>query len=224
MLKLYGMPLSNYYNTVKLCLLEKGLDFEEVTNAPSQEPGYLAKSPMGKVPCIETSDGSLAESSAIMEYLEEAHPLPALFPSSAFAKAKVREINRILELYIELAARRHLASVFFGAPRNEAAVAEVRPLIEQGLGALKRLANFNPYFAGNQFTYADIFGFYTFSLANRLTRAVYQWDIVAEVPGLGATLKRIGGRETTQSVNMAMQLAMDSFMERQNPSKFCPSG
>lgn len=49
MIKLYGMPLSNYYNTIKLCLLEKGIDFEEVANPPNQESDYLSKSPMGKV-------------------------------------------------------------------------------------------------------------------------------------------------------------------------------
>jgi glutathione S-transferase len=215
LIKLYGVPLSNYYNTIKLSLLEKGIEFEEVMSPPNQEADYLAKSPMGKVPCIETSDGFLSESSAIMEYLEETHPQNPLFPAKAFARAKVRELNKCLELYIELAARRHLGSVFFGAPRSEAAVEEVRPQIEKGLAAIKSLGNFAPYFAGDQLTYADIFGFYTFGLANMLTQAVYEWDIVAEVPGLGTTLERIGSRETTQTVNTAMQAAMDSFMEQQ---------
>ena len=215
MIKLYGIPMSNYCNTVELCLLEKGIEFEEVMSPPNQESDYLSKSPMGKVPCIETSDGFSSESSAIMEYLEDIHTQNPLMPSSAFAKAKVREINKVLELYIELAAKRHLGSVFFGAPRNEAAVEEVQPLIEQGLGALKSLGSFNPYFAGDHITYPGIFGFYAFGIANMLTQAVYEWDIVAEVPGLGASLDRIGARETTQTVNRAMQAAMDAFMEQE---------
>lgn len=214
MIKLYGVPLSNYYNTIKLSLLEKGIDFEEVMSPPNQESDYLAKSPMGKVPCIETSDGFLSESSAIMEYLEATHPAKALFPKDAYASAKVRELNKVLELYIELAARRHLGSVFFGAPRSAEATEEVRPMIEKGLAAVKQLGSFDPYFTGSDFTYADIFGFYTFGLANMLTQAVYQWDIVAEIPGLGATLELIGSRDTTQSVNAAMQAAMDAFMEQ----------
>lgn len=215
MIKLYGMPLSNYYNTIKLCLLEKGIDFEEVMNPPSQEPGYLAKSPLGKVPCIETNDGFLAESSAIMEYLDEAYPHNPLLPEGAFARAKVRELNKVLELYIELPARRHLGSVFFGAPQSAAAVEEVRPQIEAGLSAIKKLATFKPYFTGERFSFADSFGFYTFGLANMATTAVYQWDIVAEVPGLGECLERIGAREPTQTVNATMQAAMDQFMEQQ---------
>ena len=47
MIKLYGAPLSNYYNMVKVALLEKGLAFEEVLTPPSQDAGYLAKRPMG---------------------------------------------------------------------------------------------------------------------------------------------------------------------------------
>jgi len=52
MIKLYGFPISNYYNMVKMALLEKGMEFEEVIVKPSQEDIFLVKSPMGKVQCI----------------------------------------------------------------------------------------------------------------------------------------------------------------------------
>ena len=84
MIKLYGAPLSNYYNMIKVALIEKGLSFEEVLTPPSQDAGYLAKSPMGKIPCIETPDGFLAESIAILEYLEAVAPSPSLLPGTAF--------------------------------------------------------------------------------------------------------------------------------------------
>ncbi|MEJ2131226.1 MAG: glutathione S-transferase family protein [Gammaproteobacteria bacterium] len=113
MIKLHGAPLSNYYNMVKTALLEKGLEFEDVMTPPSQEDDYLAKSAMGKIPCIETEDGFLAESIPILEYLEETHPKPALLPSDPYARAKVRELAQSLELYIELVARRG-----FGALRG----------------------------------------------------------------------------------------------------------
>ena len=53
MYKLYGFRVSNYYNMVKLPLLEKGIDFEEVDTMPSADEDFLQKSPMGKVPCLE---------------------------------------------------------------------------------------------------------------------------------------------------------------------------
>ena len=48
-MKLYGMPLSNYFNMVKHALLEKGIDFEIVPTPPGRDPEFLAKSPMGKI-------------------------------------------------------------------------------------------------------------------------------------------------------------------------------
>ena len=66
MIKLYGFTVSNYFNMVKMALLEKGIEFDFVDTMPSQENDYLAKSPMGKVPCIETEHGFLSETSVIM--------------------------------------------------------------------------------------------------------------------------------------------------------------
>ena len=63
MIKLHGMPLSNYYNVVKCVMLEKEVPFEEVAVKPNQESDYLLKSPMGKVPCMETAAGFLTETS-----------------------------------------------------------------------------------------------------------------------------------------------------------------
>ncbi len=66
MLRLHGFSSSNYYNAVKLALLEKGLEFDEVltyTGADEHhQPEYLEKSPLGKVPCLETDDGFISES------------------------------------------------------------------------------------------------------------------------------------------------------------------
>ena len=71
MLKLYGFPVSNYVNMVNLALLEKGLPFDFVLTIPDQSPEFLAKSPRGKVPCLETAQGFISEASVILEYLEE---------------------------------------------------------------------------------------------------------------------------------------------------------
>ena len=56
MIKLYGMSGSNYYDLVKSVLMERAIDFEEVMAMPSQDKDFLAISPMGKVPCLQTDD------------------------------------------------------------------------------------------------------------------------------------------------------------------------
>lgn len=74
MITLHGFAVSNYYNKVKLALLEKGIDFREEWVLPSQEESELRRSPLGKIPFIETEQGLVSESQAIVEYLEDAYP------------------------------------------------------------------------------------------------------------------------------------------------------
>ncbi len=52
MIKLCGSAISNYYCMVKVFMLEKGFDFEEIYIAPTYSEPYLELSPMGKIPCI----------------------------------------------------------------------------------------------------------------------------------------------------------------------------
>ncbi len=92
LLRLHGFPVSNYTNMVHLALLEKGLPFEYVTTFPDQSPDYLAKSPRGKVPCLETPHGFINEASVILEYLEERGEGKALLPADPFPEGLVRAL------------------------------------------------------------------------------------------------------------------------------------
>lgn len=105
MLKLYGFCVSNYYNMVKLALLEKGLTFEEVAFYAGQAPEALAISPRGKVPVLQVAQGFINETSVILEYLEQTRSGPALLPGEPFQRAQVLALAREIELYIELPAR-----------------------------------------------------------------------------------------------------------------------
>ncbi len=59
-------------------------------------PAYLAKSPLGLVPTLTYQGQSLTGSIAIIEWLEERYPTPALLPSNPWDKAKVRELASII--------------------------------------------------------------------------------------------------------------------------------
>lgn len=211
MIKLYGFSVSNYYNMAKLTLEEKGIAYQEISTTPSQENDYKAKSPMGKVPCIETDKGFISETAAIVDFLEDLQPSPRFYPADPFARAKTREIMRITELYIELAARRHFPHVFFGGPKSEAAVEEVKPVMERGVEALKQLVSGKPFLCGADMTYADIYAYYSFPYANMVTQKLYNWDIVAAVPGLAAALAAVGSRATAKKVDADQQVAMAAF-------------
>lgn len=200
MLKLHGFSVSNYTNMVKQCLLEKGIEFEQLNARPSQQSDFLAISPMGKVPCLETADGFLVETAVILDYLEDTHPEPPMYPVQALERARAKEIMHVTELYVELVARRHLAATFFGAERSEEAYVEVRPQVEKGLRALLQLADFGPFVMRSGFGNADIFVYYSIQAASQILKRVYDWDIMAENPGLAAHAAAMEERDLTRRV------------------------
>lgn len=177
-IKLYGFPLSNYYNMVKAVLIEKGMEFEEVLVKPSQDNEYLAKSPMGKVPVMETSDGFLSETGVMIDYLDSLGEGPGFYPADPFKRAKVQEIIRYLELYIELPARRLYGDVFFGNPANDELKVQVRAQLEKGFPALQRIAKYEPYIAGTELSYADFYFRFSFNLATLVCKKSLDWDVL----------------------------------------------
>ena len=214
MIKLYGINLSNYFSTAKAAFVEKNVPFEEVSVMPSQEPEVLALSPMGKVPYIEVDGTPLSETNVIFDYLEDIQPQPALYPSDAWAKAKTKEIIRVVELYLDAPARRHLPSVYFGAPVNQTVYKQVRPDLDKGLRALTQLARFAPYIAGDTFTFADIAAYFQLRFTNLHTTKIYDWDIADDLPGLGAYLDLLGQRPSIKAVDSVMQEALAGFLPK----------
>lgn len=95
-MKLYWHPVSLMPWRVRIALAEKGLDYEEVIidlpGGASHRPDFLALNPFGQVPLLEDGGPALAESTAILEYLEETHPKPPLMPASPVARADVRQL------------------------------------------------------------------------------------------------------------------------------------
>ena len=208
MITLHGIPISNYYNTVKLALIEKRIEFEEVKVFPGRDPELLAMSPMGKVPWIDIDGAPLSETNVIFDYLEDTHPQPALYPADPYARAKTKELIRVVELYLDAPARRHIAAVYFGKPVDDVVFAEVRPQLESGLAALTRLARFAPYIAGDTFTFADIAAYFQLGFTNLHTQTIYDWDITDSVPGLGDYLALLRERTSVATVDAVMQAAM----------------
>ena len=199
-IKLYGMAYSNYYNMVKAVLLEKGMDFTEVDVRPNQEPGYLQKSPMGKVPCIETEEGFLSETGVIIDYIDALGEGPSFYPEAPFARAKVQELIRHLELYIELPARRLYGEVFFSRPASASEKLTVKALLERGFASLANLAKFDPYICGKDITYADFYFRFSVGLATVVCRKALDWDAYQEVPNIKQLMQLLDERDSIKRV------------------------
>ena len=200
MIKLCGFAVSNYYNKVKLALLEKGIPFEEELVWTGRSEELLARSPLGKVPYIETPEGPLCESQVILDYLEQQFPEKPLLPANPFAAAKVRELITFMELHLELVARELYAQAFFGGTVSEEVKAKVEKQLTRNIAAFAKLAKFHPYIAGDEFTMADCVAVFHLPLVSMATKAIYGRDFLAELPAREYTT-RLSERPHIQKIN-----------------------
>ncbi len=195
-----------------MTLLEKGFEFEEVITRPSQEEGYLSKSPMGKIPCLEVKEGALTETNVIFDFLEDLSSEVPLYPEDPYARAKVRELSKSIELYLELVTRQLLGAVFFGAPADEQLNEKVNAELDKGVSALNRLLIFGPFAAGEAMSYADFMLYYTVTLGNMATQKALGRDLCDELPGLAAWLTIMDGNPLVQKVNADRDAALKAMM------------
>ncbi|MEY4364136.1 MAG: Maleylpyruvate isomerase [Pseudomonadota bacterium] len=95
------MKLYNYFRSsasfrVRIALHLKGLPFDYVpvhlAKGEHKLPAYTAISADGLVPLLDDGQHQLSQSMAIIEYLDETHPTPALMPTDALGRARVRAL------------------------------------------------------------------------------------------------------------------------------------
>ena len=213
MLTLCGFAVSNYYNKLKLVLLEKGVPFEERLVYPWQKELFHGASPMGKIPFIDTEHGGLSESQVILEYLEERYPEQALYPSDMFQRAKCRELIQHLELNGEWVARRMYKESFFGGSVSDETKQEARDRLAIGLHAVAQLASFSPYILGSVFTAADCVAYVHFLMIGLTTEKIYGKSMLDEhFPQLPAYLRLMDARPHIQRMLAERETALAAFV------------
>jgi glutathione S-transferase len=199
---LCGFSVSNYYNKVKMVLLEKGIPFsEERVMTKSKDEAVLAASPLGKVPFIRTRQGTLCESQVIVDFLDAMSPQTPLTPTDPWQAAKVRELVTFIDLHLELVARELYAQAFFGGTVSEETRERVRKQLAKHIAGFKRLAKFAPYVAGDTFTQADCAAYVNLPLVAMASKAVLGEDLLTAA-GIDwkAYVKLIGERPSAQRV------------------------
>ena len=116
-MRLYWHPFSLFPRRVRIALREKGIACEEVE---VDLPGGATRAtefrrrlnPFGQVPVLEDEGLVIYESLAILEYLEERYPAPALLPSDAAARARVRQLMLASGDYYAVPLKRWLTRLF----------------------------------------------------------------------------------------------------------------
>ena len=211
MLTLCGFSASNYYNKVKLALLEKGLPFTEELAWVGETD--RSASPLGKVPYLRTPQGPLCESAVMADYIEAAHPEHPLIPADPYQAAKVRELITFLELHLELVARNLYPQAFFGGSVSESARDKVGAQLTKNIAGFAQLAKFSPYVGGDRFTLADCAAIVHLPLVSAATKTVYGRDFLADLP-VREYLARMGERPHVQRVNADRKTSTAEMMAR----------
>ncbi|HVU31558.1 MAG TPA: glutathione S-transferase family protein [Sphingomicrobium sp.] len=163
---LYGSSLSPYARKVLAFAAEKGLELElEPTGAALGQPseGFLEASPFRKMPAFRDGDFTLADSSAIIHYLEAKYPEPSLIPSDPKLRGKTIWFEEFADtILVSCGAKIFfnliVAPRFLGKPGDEEAArqAELNDL-PPILDYLERtVPEEGGYLVGDQLTLADL--------------------------------------------------------------------
>lgn len=127
---------SPYAMSVFVALRHKGLSFDmqsvDISTRANTSPAYSATSLTSRVPALVNGAFSLSESSAIAEYLEELHPTPALFPATAQARARARQVQAWLRSDLQALRQDRTTEVVFHRPTTA-------PLSSAGKAAADKL-------------------------------------------------------------------------------------
>ena len=146
-LRLHSYWRSSAAFRVRIALQLKGVHYEYLPvhlvqgGGEQFTPAYRALNPQSRVPTLETPDGVLTQSMAIMEWLEESYPEPALLPRNPGARAQVRAMAQLLVSDIQplqnVAVTRYLQAELHV---DDAALKSwLREWIGRGLSALEQL-------------------------------------------------------------------------------------
>lgn len=172
MLILHGVPVSTYTTKVRIALHAKGVVFDE--RAPVD--GYRSATwrtvvPTGTIPAIDHDGFVLAESEAIVEYLDEAFEGPSLLPGDARSRARIRMLARVHDLAVEPAVRALFPLI--RDPSRRDALPAIAKAIDERLSQLEQMrAGKTRWIAGDAFSAADCGLIVTLSLATRLLDAL----------------------------------------------------
>jgi glutathione S-transferase len=202
----HGPSYSTYVRSVRLALAEKGIAHQlvevDILSGAHKQPPYSNRQPFGKVPAFEHDGNAFYETSAILRYIDEVYPKPALMPETPVARAKVNQVMSIVDSYGYAPAIQQLFIPRVLVPKLggetdfakvEAAKAPSALFVKE----LERLLGTAEYFGGSTLSLADL---HVFPVISYLVAAPEGQAMCESTPHLRNWLSRVGKRPSVQAV------------------------
>jgi glutathione S-transferase len=159
---LYGFDGSTYVRTVRMVLMNKGVDYEQVPvdvlAGEPRQPEHLARHPFGKVPVLDIDGVRIRETDAICRYLDETVSGPSYVADTPKDRARMNEATSLINCYgydaLVGIAGFHLFPEFIGGA-NEDARAACLIESEKLLNLLMEIKGDDAWIAGANLSLAD---------------------------------------------------------------------
>lgn len=201
-MKLYGALLSPFVRKVAVAATEKGVPYELVLTGPNgPDPVFRAASPFGKIPAMDDDGYLLADSTAIVTYLDAKHPAVPLLPADPQTRGKAMWFDEFADTVyaasgLKILFNRLVGPKFMKIPGDEALALQGEAELPRILDYLESVAPAQGWLAGEAFTLGDIA---VASVMRSLTYVGWGPDAAAR-PATAAWYGRVTARAAWQAV------------------------
>lgn len=170
----------------------------------NKSAAFLEKNPNGKVPVLETPEGAIYESSAILRYIARLRADSGLMGSTAFAQSQVDQWIDWSGFELEVARGAWIYPILGIAPFDAAVNAKARELVNKFLGILNTHFLKNTYLVGNSVTAADIV---VFTAVLDLVKLVLTKAVLAKYPNFYRWFETIAHQPQVEAVVGKVEVA-----------------
>lgn len=161
-MKVYGYYRSSAAYRIRIALNLKGLEAEEISvnlaTGEQHTPEFRQRNPQGLVPMLETEAGSINQSLAMLEWLDEQYPQAKLLPDEPFARAQVRALTYTIACDIHplnnLRVLKYLVAEL-GAD-EDAKLRWYHHWLDKGFGAVEARLTESRFCCGEEVSLADV--------------------------------------------------------------------
>jgi glutathione S-transferase len=206
---IYGTPFSTYVRTARMCLEEKGQDYDlvdvNVLAGETRQHPHLGRNPFGTVPAFEHDGFAVYETSPIIRYIDQVFPGVALTPADPRERARMNQTISIADYHgyssiIGKICMQRLFGPMVGGTTDEAVIGEGLPKAKLCLSEFERLMGSHKFLAGSQVSLADFYVvpilFYMLMTPEKSLMGPHPalrrwWDTMQSLPAVSKTAPKL---------------------------------